>query len=274
VRRYAAAARERLGCRLWYSLSFSNYRVADAARAFAENVLSPPGEAARVHVHAVSSAYGLLGYSTGWEWLKSRGLFAGGRPPAYLLVQHLGTPDMVLHALTGSFDRSGLPEYRIDEESGLHVQSGDAHFPSVTFDPDETLDATFYTHRPQTAVEMTARIQAQGGTGIVVSLAECLECYPRIRRMVAGAGIGLPPDPRDVLEWSLVMAFTGLFKTVERNLLPDADEFVVHGSGLYSRGDFRPLPQRCIHPAATVDDVAEVVFAPTPPNRRTGLPAS
>ncbi|GAB3795733.1 DUF6002 family protein [Micromonospora zhanjiangensis] len=55
------------GFHLWYTLDLDNYRIADASRAFVEAELMPitTDSPPRLHAHAVSSAYGLLGYHLG-----------------------------------------------------------------------------------------------------------------------------------------------------------------------------------------------------------------
>ena len=51
---------------LWYSLQLENYLAADVVRAVAEaESFPPPADRPRRHVHAVSSAYGLLGHAQG-----------------------------------------------------------------------------------------------------------------------------------------------------------------------------------------------------------------
>jgi hypothetical protein len=55
------------GVKLWFTLALDNYRVADSVRAFVEQDFLPAASA-RVHAHAVSSAFGLLGHAFGAEW--------------------------------------------------------------------------------------------------------------------------------------------------------------------------------------------------------------
>jgi hypothetical protein len=261
VRRYAQAAHDRDGLNIWFSLELRNYLVADAARAFFEQQVAPTAAAPpRVHAHAVSSAYGLLGYNLGRDVLEAEGTADPADRPGFLLVQHLGTPDMVLHLRHGSFDRAPVPAYRVDPGSGLSRQDGDPRFPAVTYDPGEVLDPTFYTHEPPTAPSMTALIQRHGGDGIVVSLAECLQRYPQLRALPAGGPRPLPPDPRQLREWSLVMALTGVLNAVDRGLVPDGAELVVHGSGSYGTADFDPIEDAAVRPVASVEDVASALL--------------
>lgn len=251
----AADAIERAhGVRLWFTLDLENYRWADALRAFVELDHLPPPATPRVHAHAVSSAFGLLGHAHGWE--------LRGSPlphPGYFLVQHLDTPDMVLELCTGGFDRSGLPEYTYDGRRGLFVQDDDPHFPLATYDVDEVLDPTFYTHRPTTQPAMRRLIERHGGGGIVVSLHECLARYGEIRHRLEAAGIVLPADPRAVREWSLIMAMTGLLNAVERRLLGAGTEVVVHASGSYAVDDFDPIPSQHLVPVGDSHDLADLV---------------
>jgi uncharacterized protein DUF6002 len=255
VQGYAQSAHDRAGLNVWFSLELRNYLIADAARAFFEHRVAPTaGAPPRLHAHAVSSAYGLLGYNLGRDVLEAAGEAAPGDRPGFLLVQHLGTPDMVLHLTRGDFDRAGVPAYR--QADGLWRQDGDPRFPAVSYDPAEVLDPTFYTHRPPTAESMSALIKRYGGDGIVVSLAECLSLYARLREQLGGDAGPLPRDPRRLREWSLVMALTGVANAAERGLLPSGAELVVHGSGSYGDADFAPIPDEAVRTVRAVEDIA------------------
>jgi hypothetical protein len=255
VDRHAAKLAE-VGTRVWFTLELRNYLIADAARAFFEHEVAP-ATAPRWHAHAVSSAFGLLGYSVGLDLLaESRN---GAPRPGYLLVQHLGTPDMVLNLRNGDFDRTRLPAYTVDPETGLHTQDGDPHFPQATHDPAEILDQTFYTREPVTSPAMNGLIERFGGDGIVVSLHECLARYPRLRALLEPVGVRLPADPRLVREWSLVMVLTGVLNAIDRGLVPAGREVVVHGSGFYAATDYEPLGGDAVVPVATVDDIAAAI---------------
>jgi hypothetical protein len=238
------------GTRLWYTLELANYLPADTARAFFERDYLPSA-AHRVHAHSVSSAFGLLGHFFG------RQLAAGAEWPApdahYLLVQHLGTPDMVASLYHDD------PGYRPawTGQDGVFRQTDDAHFPSLAYAPDEALDATFYSHRPATSRQMDEIIRRQGGGGIVVSLAECLDRYPQARELLAGV-IELPADPRRLREWSLVMAITGVLNALDRGVCPDG-EVLVHASGSYQDSDFTIPDRRYLHEVETVDDLRSVL---------------
>lgn len=244
------------GENLWYSLDLANYLVADTARAYFEHAASPV-TGPRLHAHAVSSAFGLLGYHRGRDVLEDSGSSSPEHRPASLLVQHLGTPDMVLNLRNGSFDRANLPQYALAD--GLYRQSADPRFPALTYDPAEVLDPTFYTHRPATSPSMNAIIERSGGDGIVVSLAECVARYPQVRELLAGTGCELPADFRRLREWSLVMALTGVLNAVDRGLADDWRDVVVHGSGRYTSADYTPLDPAAMTEVATVEDVAAVV---------------
>ncbi|MFD3723166.1 DUF6002 family protein [Streptomyces sp. NPDC058674] len=240
------------GIRLWHSLDLRNYMVADAVRALFERDFLPEGD--RTHAHSVSSAFGLLGHFHGQQWHTRRQWpDIGGQ---YFLVQHLGTPDMVSSLHHGRFDHRPAWVFR----DGLFHQDQDPHFPQVAHDPGEQLDATFYTHTPATSPRMNEIIARQGGGGVVVSLMECLGHYPRIRHMLAPHGVHLPADPRDLREWSLVMALTGVLNGIERGLITTR-EVLVHGSGSYGTGDFRPADPRHLHPVASLEDLRHVVRA-------------
>ncbi|GAA2637391.1 DUF6002 family protein [Actinomadura fulvescens] len=233
----AAELRDGAQVDVWYTTDVDNYRSADALRAMVEyEVHPPPSDRGRLHIQAVSSAYGLLGHQLGYQ---SRTHPGHGRAPRYFLVQQLGAPDMVLDLLRGSAAEEVLPSYGYDPGSGLYRQDTDPRFPATAFDPAERVDATFYARRPPTAAAMTEVIRRQGGGGIVVSLHECMIRYGQVRDLLAPA-IELPSDPRDLREWALVMVMTGLLNALDRGLITD-DDVLVHGTGCYSADDFRPI---------------------------------
>ncbi|MFG3604257.1 DUF6002 family protein [Micromonospora chersina] len=256
VDEYAAAMHDKHGVTLWYTLDLRNYLVADAARAAFEADVAPAGAARpRWHAHAVSSAFGLLGYNLGRDVLEAAGQARRADRPGFLLVQHLGTPDMVLNLRHGSFERHNCPAYTLDEGVGAWTQDKDPHFPAVTDDPAEVLDPTFYTHRPVTSPAMNALIERHGGDGIVVSRRECAQRYPVARDWLANAGLNLPADPEQLREWSIVMALTGVCNAIDRGLVPAGHDIVVHGTGSYA-DDFAVAAAD-----AEVSTVADIVAA-------------
>ncbi|MBR7676936.1 hypothetical protein KDA82_28820, partial [Streptomyces daliensis] len=192
-------------------------------------------------------------------------------PPRYFLVQHLGAPDMVLSLYNdGATDPSLAPRYTYETESGLYAQAENPRFPAVTFDPGERLDSTFYTRKPPTSARMNELIGKQGGGGIVVSLAECLNRYGQVRAILADAEVRLPADPREVREWSLVMAVVGALNALDRDLVPEGGpegspegDILVHGSGSYAVGDFDALSATELHRVDGVDDLRNVVLQAT-----------
>ncbi|MEU6394550.1 DUF6002 family protein [Streptomyces sp. NPDC046939] len=238
------------GVRLWHSLELLNYAVADTARALFERDRLP--SVPRLHAHSVSSAFGLLGHFHGQRHITGRPWPDTGA--GYFLIQHLGTSDMVSSLYHDRFD------YRPNwtERDGRFVQDHDPHFPQVAYAPDEQLDATFYTRRPATSPRMNEIIRRQGGGGIVVSLAECLDRYPTVRSLLAPAGVHLPADPRHLREWSLVMAVTGVLNAVDRDLV-GMDDILVHGSGSYSAADYETVPEAHLRPVADAGDLAFAV---------------
>lgn len=257
VDEYAAVAHQRHGTALWFSLELRNYLVADASRAAFEAEVAPTADAPpRWHAHAVSSAFGLLGYNLGRDVLEAAGRADPADRPGFLLVQHLGTPDMVLNLRYGSFSRDNLPGYTVDAATGGWTQGADPHYPAVTDDPAEVLDPTFYTHRPVTSPAMNDLIARYGGDGIVVSRRECQARYPMLREWFAGADRALPADPAQLREWSIVMALTGVCNAIDRGLVPAGREIVVHGSGSYGAGDFAVA-----EPDAEVTTVADIAAA-------------
>ncbi|MEU9208709.1 DUF6002 family protein [Streptomyces sp. NPDC048415] len=240
----------RYGFRLWHTLDLDNYRSADAVRAFAEDAALPADPVTvRVHAHAVSSAFGLLGHHLGTTLAPAR-----ARPPQYFLVQHLATPDMV-QSLYGT----PAPAYRFDPATGLHHQDADPHYPRTTFGTGEDLETTFYTRAPATSAAMNELIRGNGGGGVVVSLHECLGRYGEIRALLARAGTTLPADPRSLREWSLVMVMTGVLNGIDRGLI-QADEVVVHGSGSYGADDFVPLSGAAVRDVTGAADVRKALF--------------
>ncbi|GAA4239887.1 hypothetical protein GCM10022254_62470 [Actinomadura meridiana] len=244
----------------WYTLRLENYLAADIVRAFAEAEFFPASpDEPRLHAHAVSSAYGLLGHSYGRSMAPPESGGGASPDPRYFLVQHLGAPDMVLSLYhQGSTDPSHLPQYTYDLESGLYGQDENPRFPAVTFEPSEALDPTFYTRGPATSPRMDEIIHEQGGGGIVVSMAECLNRYPRIRALLGAANIRLPAQPVALREWSLVMAFTGVLNAIDRGLIAEND-VLVHGSGSYSVADYAPLTDRDLHPVEDVESLRQVL---------------
>ncbi|MGW0735554.1 DUF6002 family protein [Streptomyces sp. NPDC002851] len=247
----------RYGVRLWHTLELRNYMVADMVRALAEHDLMPTTGRGRMHAHAVSSALGLLGLQFGHRELAKLGIDL----PALqlMLVQHLGTPDMVLGLYHDSFDMDLVPTYRRRESDGLYVQDEDPHFPAVTFDPAEHLDATFYSRTPVTSERINSVIRQNGGAGIVVSVHECLQRYNEVRDLVAvTGGVPLPADPRRLREWSLVMAVTGVLNGIDRGLIGDRD-ILVHASGSYSEDDYTVLNSARSVQIQGVDDFYQAV---------------
>ncbi len=262
VREHAARLHRTRGTDLWFSLDLGNYMIADVARALFEQQADPVDAATRprLHAHAVSSAFGLIGYHAGRSLLEARGEAAVLSRPASLLVQHLAAPDMVLSLRFGSPDLAHLPRYRRDPSSGLYRQNGDdPHFPAVTYDPAEVLDPTFYTHRPPTSAAMNDLIHQFGGDGIVVSLAECIQRYPQLRAWLGAGGAQLPADLRRLYEWSTVMAFTGVMNAVDRGLVEPDRDIVVHGTGSYAEGMYEPLCGDALIRVGTVADIAKVL---------------
>jgi hypothetical protein len=258
VDEYAAEAHAKHGLTLWYSLDLKNYLVADAARAAFEADASPTSAAGpRWHAHAVSSAFGLLGYNLGRDLLEASGRAEAADRPGFLLIQHLGTPDMVLNLRNGSFDRANLPTYRPDPDGGW-AQRDDPHFPQVTDDPEEVLDPTFYTHQPVTSPAMNELIRTHGGDGIVVSRRECVRRYPELREWFAGSSRPLPADPAELREWSIVMASTGVLEAIDRGLVPPGVEIVLHGSGGYTGDDY--VTADAYTEVSTVEEIAATVL--------------
>ena len=256
---WADEFRERFGLNVWYTLDLDNYRVADSIRAYFEHEWLPaPDGRVRVHAHAVSSAYGLLGYHLGRQVLAQGGTV--GPDPQLFLVQHLAAPDMVLSLRFGEFARDNMPRYALDDLTGLYVQSDDPSFPSTAYALDESIDSTFYTHEPPTSELIDAIVDRQGGAGVVVSLHECLSRYGAIRRLVPSDEVRLPSDPRLLREWALVMVLTGVMNGIDRGLVPSGADVVVHASGSYWQADFTQLDPGDTVPVHRAEDVERAVL--------------
>ncbi|MER6067839.1 DUF6002 family protein [Streptomyces sp. NPDC001852] len=258
-RTVADEIRAATGFRAWYTLDPDNYKAADVVRASFEREFFAPGERTRWHAHAVSSAYGFLGHNLGTQL--SGGEPQGAANPAkYLLVQHLETPDLVM-AVTG---RQELPAYERDAATGLlrQPEPADPRFPAVCYSTNERLERTFYTRLPPTTPAVTELLRRQGGDGIVVSLPECLQRYQEVRGLLASAGMTrLPEDPRKLREWAMVMAVVGSLTAIDRGILPEDVDVLVHGSGAYSEGEFESPDRSVLHEVTTAQDVAEVLLA-------------
>jgi hypothetical protein len=242
---------------VWHTLKLENYLAADVLRAFIEQDFFPPlPDVVRLHAHAVSSAYGLLGHAYGRQLLDQ----PDPRPAVgYYLVQHLGAPDMVLHLYQGQPGGFGAPpRFTYDGARGVHRQGENPHFPQITFDPEEILDPTFYTRQPATSPRMTELIRAQGGGGIVVSRAECLARFGQVRSLLGNGGVTIPADPDLVQEWSIIMVVTGILNAIDRGLLK-GDEVVLHGSGIYCRTDYDPIQLADLHATSSGSSLRDLI---------------
>jgi hypothetical protein len=252
------------GFRVWNSLDLDNYRVGDAVRAFAEAEFCPINEdsAPRVHAHAVSSAYGLLGYHLGHRVLTTGtcpGLSRPATHPGFFLVQQLATPDMVLSLVRGGPSAAHLPNYTWDPATDLWRQEQDPVFPSVTEDVGEQIDATFYTSKPPTSSQINEIVADHGGGGVIVSRAECLSYYHTIRDLLEPLSVRLPADSSEVREWSLIMAITGVLIGIERDLIKAGTDVVVHGSGFYTDALLAPAQPEWVAAVRTPMDVAALL---------------
>jgi hypothetical protein len=242
-----------LGFQIWYTLDVNNYLLADSVRAFAEADAYGSQGASRVHAHAVSSAYGLLGHNLGWNHLSE--ISKSGVPrPEYLLVQQLATPDMVLGISSSKGRKSEIPNYAYNEDRSRFEQDSDVHFPAYTTTLDDEIDPTFYTHNPPTLPRMIKVLGEHGGDGIVVSSDECRDRYADIAGYLTKACISLPADRGAIRENSLVMGFTGALNAIERDIVRPS-ELLLHGSGHYTRTDFDRFP---VENARRVQNSAQV----------------
>ncbi|MFC9227209.1 DUF6002 family protein [Streptomyces hygroscopicus] len=148
----------------------------------------------------------------------------------------------------------------LGDDAGVFEQHDSPHFPQATWETDENLEPTFYTHNPPTAPEMTSLITRYGGSGIVVSLLECIKRYGEVRRLVNASEQSLPADPRKLAEWSLAMGLTGVLNSVERGLTDGFDEVVLHGSGMYFAEPGAAPEHGQVTEVCTAEDVTKAVF--------------
>lgn len=250
----AEDVRQSTGFRIWYTLDPRNYMLADVVRAFFEEEMPSP-EGPRWHAHAVSSAYGLLGHDLGRLALPS----ARRNDARYFLVQHLETPDLV-QSLRGSDAEE--PAYEMNPRTGLYTQRTpiDPRYPATCHSPRERLERTFYTRRPPTTPWVRGLIDRQGGDGLIVSLHECLSRYQEVRRLLwAADGTVLPEDPRALREWATVMATVGVLAAIDRGVIPDGEEVLIHGSGTYSEEQMTAVEHHRLRPVGTAEDVAALL---------------
>lgn len=264
VRDHASDFRAAHGSYLFPSHNLANYAVSDALRAFVEHEACPARVgASRLHAQAVSSAFGLLGYMLGRDVLESTGEADPARRPGLLLVQHLGTPDLVARLRYGNDARGFLPRYRREPDTGWYRQDASPHFPAITDDPDEDLDPTFYTRQPATAEDVVRLVRRYDGDGIVVSRLECQQRYQWLCDWVRDASAELPEHHSTLREWSLPMVLTGVLNAADRGLVAQGREIVIHGTGCYSSADFTPLPTTATIRVTGDDDLARVLLTRT-----------
>jgi hypothetical protein len=73
----------------------------------------------------------------------------------------------------------------------------------------------------------------------------------------------LPPDPRELREWSMIMVLTGALNAIDRNLLPAGSEVLIHVTGSYAKQDFSNVPAAYLRPVSSPDDVKRVIVEPS-----------
>ncbi len=243
---------------LWYSLGIDNYKVADAMRACIEadffcNELSSPDRYRYLHIHSVSSAYGLLGHNEGVKRFNKKKYLDIG----YLLVQHLYTNDMVT-SLLNHLGRDSKPQYKKSPD-GIYVQEGNPNFPTSTSSLDQCIDTTFYSKKPPTCEEMNLLIEEKGGNGIVVSREECIKWLHVTRKILAPVEIEIPFEIDLIKEWSLIMAVTGALLSVERKIVTEFDVLVIHASGVYFQDKYTCLELSEVKTANTAEELESFI---------------
>lgn len=250
---YAGQILDEHGVRVWDSIHVDNYMVADVVRAFAEADAWGVPQNSRLHVHAVSSAYGFLGHALGSE------ICGGGATARYLMVQHLATPDLVLWSHTGRIDEADLPAYSYDPATGGYQQDKSPYFPPAVESLHEIVEPTFYTRRPPTVGLIADQLPGARGRGMVVSRHECLSRYGDVMaRLAAHTHVRPIASPDDVREWAMIMAFAGAMNAVDRGLVEE-DEIVIHGSGFYGAADVGTRPEDSFTCVSSCAEVADAV---------------
>lgn len=63
-----------------------------------------------------------------------------------------------------------------------------------------------------------------------------------MRAIISEYPVKLPSDPRDLKEWSLVMALCGCLNAIDRGLLTPSNGCTIHASGSYSCQDYKRIP--------------------------------
>lgn len=246
------------GRKIWYTLSLENYIYADSVRTMIEmDFIKYVPE--RIQAHAVSSAYGLLGYNYGLKYLENK--TQRNLKEKYFLVQHLYNPDMVLDLYYDSFSRENGPEYS-QESDGLYYQNDNPYFPYVTSDTQEMLDTTFYSLKPATSKQMKEIIHNNGGGGIVVSEQECLLRHKEIKELLGASNVDiiLPESFYDINERSFSMVFTGVLNAIDRGLITKNESVLIHATGMYCKNDYRYLDcETELINVRSIDDMNEIV---------------
>jgi hypothetical protein len=245
------------GWTLWNTLDIDNYKLADVGRAFAEaRFRSPSDPEDRWHAHAVSSAYGLLGYSLGVRLLQAGAyprLDAPRRHPGLFIVQHMATSDMVRSVML-AVKQQPPPEYQWSPETATWEQGDSPEFPPSVEDLNESIDPTFYTSAPPTRYEFDDLVRRHGGGGIVVSRSECERELDRTKARLAQT-FAMTGDESDLAEWSLAKVFTGVELGRQRGLIPEGKDVVIHASGHYTDDMLPPFCEQSMHVATSAADV-------------------
>lgn len=255
VDNYAERLLDEYGVRVWDSLHVDNYMVADVIRAFAEADAWGVPQNPRLHVHAVSSAYGFLGHALGTE------IRGGGAPARYLMVQHLATPDLVLWSHTGRIDEVDLPAYSYDPTTNVYRQDESTYFPPTVESLHEIVEPTFYTRRPPTVERIADWLPGARDRGMVVSRQECLSRYDDVmERLAAHTHVRPIARPDDVREWAMIMALAGAMNAIDRGLVEE-DEIVIHGSGYYGADDVGTRSEDSLTHVSSSADIADAVMS-------------
>jgi hypothetical protein len=77
--------------------------------------------------------------------------------------------------------------------------------------------------------------------------------------LLANTPVRLPVDPRDLKEWSLVMAMTGCLNSIDRQLLECVDGFTIHASGTYCHGDYQVMPLDGLSFISSAEEMIEIL---------------
>lgn len=84
-----------------------------------------------------------------------------------------------------------------------------------------------------------------------------MQRYSECAQLLTSTPVKLPADPRDLKEWSLVMALTGCLNAIDRHLLIGMDGCTIHASGSYCRQDYEAMPTDGLSFVSSAEEMME-----------------